>query len=47
VSAAAEFPREGGCDCRAVRYRLETARKRHWPAESLARREALLAARSA
>jgi hypothetical protein len=22
---AADYPREGGCDCRAIRYRLETA----------------------
>jgi hypothetical protein len=25
MSAAAKFPLEGGCDCRAVRYRMESA----------------------
>jgi hypothetical protein len=25
MSAAAKFPLEGGCDCRTVRYRMETA----------------------
>jgi hypothetical protein len=45
------FPIEGGCDCKAVRYRLQTSpiseyydRELYWPKENLSRRQAILPA---